>query len=400
MAEDPSTRRARRRDFREGLAPAERSKRFDGQYFYHVDELWAKSDPVEVREVSIKFYNDVARTDEQGQHLYPETVDHIENDMASSVRSSTINTNQTGDGRLDMFDNSPAQAAHLISHVDLCHRAYGFLAEAATGKKKVGERTNTKEDRLKLLNGIKASDGNRMKHTGLKHHMYNKMYLDRQQDYFDGGSPNIIIIPLLPLCDVLNWNGKDEYDVMAVTCGDQYTAWECAEHLLVYAQSCGQEEVDRGRNLLETFVKAIASSVVHHDVTESFTDPNPPNKELKLWLQRTEMLKKGNLRIFLPRPIASVNLTDRGVAKGSMSLRTSLPDPFLVAVKAAVNYSAHCGCKLMPSCPNWDSETSSDGEVNTLQGVEIGVDGTRDFSSIAASLAKTDRHTVELFSAD
>jgi hypothetical protein len=83
-----------------------------------------------------------------------------------------------------------------------------------------------------------------------------------------------------------------------------------------------------------------------------------------------------------------------------MSLRTSLPDPFLVAVKAAVNYSAHCGCKLMPSCPNWDAETSSDGEVNTLQGVEIGVDGTRDFSSIAASLAKANRRTVELFSAD
>jgi hypothetical protein len=230
--------------------------------------------------------------------------------------------------------------------------------------------------------------------------MHNKMYLSLQQEYFDGGSPNIVIIPLLPLPDVLNWNGSDEYDVMAVTCGDQNKAWECAGNLLVCAQSCGQEEVDCGRQLLENFVKAIASSVVHHNVTESFTDPNHPNEELRKWLQRTEMLKRGSLRIVLPRPIANVNLTDRGVAKGSMSLRTSLPDPFLVAVKAAINYSAHCGCKLMPSCPDWDSETSSDGEVNTLQGVEIGVDGTRDFSSIAASLAKANHRTVELFSAD
>ena len=50
-----------------------------------------------------------------------------------------------------------------------------------------------------------------------------------------------------------------------------------------------------------------------------------------------------------------------------MSLATSLPDPWLLLLKAAINYSAFRGMKLMPACP----PEVDDAPPNTSQGMEM-----------------------------
>lgn len=89
-----------------------------------------------------------------------------------------------------------------------------YLAKAATGK-----QVDPPEKRLKLLNGVKK-EGNarRSPCTGLKHHKFNKIDLDRQGDYFDHQQPALITFPISDeIGDVLDWNGTDEYYAMTIT---------------------------------------------------------------------------------------------------------------------------------------------------------------------------------------
>ena len=73
----------------------------------------------------------------------------------------------------------------------MCHKTYGYLAEAATGK-----QVGSCEKRLDLLNDI-----------GLKDHTFNRMYINHRKKYYDHQQPSLIAIPILSIGDVLDWNG-------------------------------------------------------------------------------------------------------------------------------------------------------------------------------------------------
>jgi hypothetical protein len=222
------------------------------------------------------------------------------------------------------------------------------------------------------------------------------MLLQSQKTVLDGSEPEIIIIPLLTVAEVLRWNGRDEYEAMAITCGSR--AQLAARQVLQFARDfCEAEEIEKGRILLEAFTRGIASSVKQHDVTEAFA-PNETRSEkaLAAWVTLVQEIKSdGRAKVFLPKVLSSRTrrkLGDIQVAKGEMSTRFSLPDPFLVAVKAAISYSKLCGMALMPACPDPGSDASFDDD-DSDDDVPA-----RDFSSILASLANPGRQQVELFS--
>ena len=53
-----------------------------------------------------------------------------------------------------------------------------------------------------------------------------------------------------------------------------------------------------------------------------------------------------------------------------MTLGNSLPDPWLLLVKSAINYSAYRKAKLMPACPPSEDDDDDGEPPNTLQGAE------------------------------
>jgi hypothetical protein len=284
----------------------------------------------------------------------------------------------------------------LISRAPLCHKAYGFLAEAATGKK-LGPGPKATQNRLKLLNGVYQERKKRLPNTGLKHHKYNKMLLYTQKHLLDGNEPRLIIIPLLTIKEVLEWNGRDKYEAMAITCGSG--AADAAQKVLHYVRDfCSPEEIEKGRMLLEAFTRGIASSIKQHNVTESFTPKELRSQELVAWAALVNEIK-GNegARVFLPQALPARGLPAKPVAKAEMSRRFSLPDPFLVAVKAAVSYSKLCGRTLMPACPEPGSDASFDDDDDDESAADRDA-SARDFSSVAASLVNPERRQVELFS--
>ena len=216
-----------------------------------------------------------------------------------------------------------------------------------------------------------------------------------------------MIIPLLELKDVLAWNGTDEYYVLALSFGEeasscQYQVLSTADKLIGTGNEI-QAKVEMGRQLVETFTKALASSDMQHPVEENF-DSNegsryPPYQQWRMLLN--EIRRKTNpFLVDVPRERRGVDWNRVRVAVGKAELHSSLPDPFLLAVKAAINYSAHRNMALLPSCPP-ASETSSDGKVNTLQGKEdFSSDEERDFTAVARSFQNPNRKLVEMFSAE
>jgi hypothetical protein len=376
--------------------------RVAGNYFRPLEDLWTVGQVDGIDEshqlIDPAWYGGIVRSLDHGRALYPEIV--LEANLNKPLvlgasRSSTTNTAKGKGKKLDMFFNRDPEAAHLISRAPLCHKAYGFLAQAATGKM-LGPADN--EDRLKLLNGV--SEGNkRVPNTGLKHHKYNKMLLRSQQLVLDGDEPRIIIIPLLTVQEVREWNGRDTYEVMAIPCGSD-AAQGASDLLKFVGRFCSPEEIEKGRILLEAFTRGIASSIKQHNVTESFAPIELQGQRLVAWLALVSEIK-GNrdAGVSLPQALPARGLPAKPVAKAEMSLRFSLPDPFLVAVKAAVCYSKLCGRTLMPACPEPGSDASLDDDDDDESAGDHDA-SARDFSSIAASLVNPKRRQVELFSDD
>lgn len=391
------------RAFNAGLSEEEKTARADGAFFSNMEDLWAPmSTPIDAA-----WYSGIVRTCAQGEALYPETIndDNLKHPMAPpSATSDLTNTNQRTT-RFDMFRNQGAEKAHLLSNARLCHKAYGYTAEGATGKAK-----GTKVTRLKLLNGvIREGSSSKLHHTGVKHHKYNKLYLFMQGTYYDSNPPSMLIIPLLPMEDILGWNGTDEYNVMAITFGEdapfcQMNTLTRAENLTGNAAQV-RAFVEQGRQVLEAFVKGLASSNLQHRVEENFeAGEGLTCQPYQQWLRLLAEIRdtRNPKSIDLPQERVGVDWNRVHVATGRASLSNCLPDPYLLAVKAAINYSSFRNQALLPSCPPPPSETSSTGEANTLQGNEDDRhgQGERDASAVARSFQNPNRMIVEFFSAE
>ena len=361
-------------DFMNSLPPAERQARNNGEFFAFMHEVW------DLEQVSIAdntrnlvYFKSIERNHEQGIRLYAQATseENLSHPMSLSESSSVTNTDQRNPVRFDMFQNDTSERAHLgFSDASECHEAYGYLAQAATGK-----RVDTPQLRLKLLNGVKKSGKSRRSNgTGLKHHKFNKMYLERQGDYFDREMV-LITIPIYGLDQVLNWNGTDAYNVLAITVGG-VLGKSCAKKVLEAAPSlCDEGDIQMATELLRVFCLGIASSVRHHSVGESFATDQldfhlPPMTNLKKWWKlKKEFLEGERASIQVPRLKDDLNWGDVKVARARASTENSLPDPYSMAVKAAVNFSAILGAKLMPACPE-HSSSDTDGEMNSTQDEE------------------------------
>ena len=225
--------------FWQSLSEAEKDLGGAVLYFARMEDLWGHDDLLEFGQANfdaIQLHRESC-TKHVTLHLDQEI-------RGADARSAT--TNQRGNAiRLDTFGNTHCQSAHLLSHAALCHKAYGFLAEAAIGmsfgqptatgsRTRSGRRIRNVErwgaspgdpphvKRLKILAGVNNYNG-----SSLKSHKFNKVYLRDQGTYYDTDDPSILIIPLLTLQQVMDWatdaTSAIEYDVMEVTFGNNST---------------------------------------------------------------------------------------------------------------------------------------------------------------------------------
>lgn len=102
------------------------------------------------------------------------------------------------------------------------------------------------------------------------------------------------IIPLLTMQEDLGWSGRYQYVVMAITTRG-LLGTVAARELLQLALVCTPEEMEKGRALLEAFIRDVAGSIKVHDVKESFADADLTTRALAAWavhtLVRTKWIK-------------------------------------------------------------------------------------------------------------
>ena len=196
------------------------------------------------------------------------------------------------------------------------------------------------EKRLKLMNGVKTGNG-KIRLTGLKHHKFNKYYLERQREEYDSHPPKLAIFPIMDVDGVLGWDGVTDYDVIAITFGNSR---QCHRNVLKDAFELGsvyrnkEEVMENCRELVETFIKALSASLVRFRVEENISQGEGKKyRPMQLWRRLLNTIRTQRTCHVLSRMVG-INWGDIKIACGKASRQFSLPDPFCLTVKGAINF--------------------------------------------------------------
>ena len=174
---------------------------------------------------------------------------------------------------------------------------------------------------------------------------------------------------------------------------------------------CTVGDIVAATELLSIFALSIAMSTFHDSVMESMTEvdiaqvPSVGDVIATIDAAKDELCARFDLpsvkqSVALLGPTA---LAARGirVAKAKVSKTTSLPDPYLVAVKAAVNWFAGRKQEMLAAASVYDSEHSdsdTDSGYNDLLSSPPPVDDP--VESLRNSLSSGSHFQLELFFAD
>ena len=348
-------------DFFNGLSAEEQRQRSLGRYFAVLETVCDRGAVT----LSPSCFVRIKRSEDQGRRLYPSTANREYLDALSEAGtdvSDTTNTEQINSS-VDFMSNVLSESAHLLSNAKLCHVAYLHLAQAVTG---VFLADNYK--RRKLLNGMRGRQ-RRINDSGIKHSKFNKLYLKSQKQFLDSTPPALIVLPILPLDQIQDWDGVTPYSAMVLPCGP--LGRQAAEAVLKYSRAqCSHKEVEVAVSVLATFIHDIAESLIdlEHDVVADFDicAGQTNDRSVYRWKELVRELRgAANPSITIPTLKTDLDFQNIRVAKGTLSrISSCLPDPFLLALKGAVNYSSHTGTKLMPACSpaKVDPDSSSDEE--------------------------------------
>jgi hypothetical protein len=209
----------------------------------------------------------------------------------------------------------------------------------------------------KVIHGVKLSGeaGHRIADTGLKHSQFNKIRLGNQQQMFNDDAC-VLIVPIMSLEDVRTWNGQGYEAIVLAEAGLENgcsIAWVCASIGMsmhppdIDATVAKHEQVDQARLLLEKVLCGLAQSLVSNNRPDSI-NPQMAN----LLTKSRNVLLDNNVGVAVPLKAGNIShLRVRKVIFGPVGDETQhpAPDPLLLAVKAAVNWSKRHGPQLLAS---------------------------------------------------
>jgi hypothetical protein len=232
----------------------------------------------------------------------------------------------------------------------------------------------------KAIHGAGRETSNeRVAHTGLRHSVPNRIRLSGQNEYFDR-LPCVLIVPVMTLDEAKSWNGQGYQAV--VLAGPLPLAGESdyQGHTVPIQSICaamgllnkgdvalpGQLHV--ARTLLRQFVLGLAYSLAHR--SRRYSDRMSVEERGELDLCREAHLASASASgVVAParnragQPWRVRLVTFRGAAEAG-NLHVA-PDPLLLAVKAAINWSARHHQKLLPT-PELDEEEEEIDDLSAL----------------------------------
>ena len=172
---------------------------------------------------------------------------------------------------------------------------------------------------------------------------------------------NIIFIPILPIEDVLGWKGKG-YDAIAMLGveANEDVGQICTMIGMVHeGDTATDTEVEGGRELLATAVKALAFSLFKEEPNTCMTE----NHMKLLRGFRGTVAQLGEKQVLVPtsrnpeetKPVLKLSFVAQGSSQGHPA-----PDPLLLLFKSAINWAKKYQLELLAggAIPDLDEEIS------------------------------------------
>jgi hypothetical protein len=273
----------------------------------------------------------------------------------------------------DMPSNRPikvsGQIAHLVPASPLHASLYYNVAKCvfALGR-------NIPEELIqKLIHGCTPNMHmkDRITGVGLKHFASNKLRLCGQAEHYDQHA-NVLIVPILTTDQVREWNGngyealfmigrKDgEHDMKNIASSTQF---------LDKGPTADEAEIQRARVLLTDAIQFLMQSLWAKQPNCLTTNHTELLEIYKSYVSQPD----GTKQVVFPkqrnteevRPVRKIRFGPQTgiITSGSNKLHPA-PDPLLLVVKAAVNWSKAHNQQLLAG-----GEYDSDGDVSTLSGI-------------------------------
>lgn len=189
--------------------------------------------------------------------------------------------------------------------------------------------------------------------TGLKHSALNKIQL-MEHDPYDN-QPYMLLLPALRMCDVLEWIPGTAYDIVCLVGPESVASVEASVDYRDRFHKCqavqDARKVEFAIGTLRSFVAGMADSLLR---MEDFDDlaalanchDKIPDNEVKSLKATKERLQTGGtviLPVFSDTKFFNVNIAQRRITQ-------SVPDPYLMCVKAAVNWCNMHDQRVLPGC--------------------------------------------------
>jgi hypothetical protein len=195
-------------------------------------------------------------------------------------------------------------------------------------------------------------------HTGLKHSIFNKLRLRGQGELYDR-KPCIMIVPILTLDAVKNWDGAG-YDALVVAGPHLRTTIGvvCSGMgMLERGKTAEFEDISVARNMLDQVVRGLAHSLMRQD-------RDIPNEQINAWEElRRPFQAPDVLGVKVPIPVTTNQIIRvRQVTFGGDGGHPA-PDPLLLSIKAAINWSWRHHQKLLPAGELSDDDEASERSV-------------------------------------
>lgn len=350
-------------------------RREEGSFYSSIEDVFS-AQPVLVTDAD---WNLLRRTPHQANAIteYAPVIAAMTVNDDPALGSSSSESLESDTPDLKGKKSKLAQGAHLFPHNKTCAVAFGPTSEMAVGQNLINDTIETRtRKRHRLVVGVmenRASKRQKLRNSGLKHNILNKVRIKGQKEYMDN-RPCMLIIPILSLAAVKAWKSGDPYYAVVCIGGNRDDQGRRVEPTAdeVYADVftellplCSRDpELFTAVELLTCFTKGIAQSLIDGEMFHGwYTNP----EELqKLQVVQTKLINAGN-RVHVPilnndktiNPFRDFRVARIRFDADDNSL-PSPPDPFLLATKAAIIWSWRNGEKLLPGCFTPEEEECSE----------------------------------------
>ena len=368
----------------------------NGTYYAQIQEVWQPK-PVEFSEQHCSILKREQCPDfhlrNRGFRITYETTLEAAKDCnlsiaASKSRSRSSHTS-TSDKQLtwpvNIFGNGIGQISHLLPAASSKAALYDDVVTWVFALEQTNERDDWDKLKQKLIHGSrpkKREENERVqktRHTGLKHCVANKIRLQSQQDFYDN-VPCVLIVPVMSLDDAKQWKGGSyEAVVMAgehpngetnrTKISDICSAIDMHD---LPALEASVADVNAAGGLLGSVIQGLAYSLRCKNAAKLPENADTfwgTARELLIELQSrfSAFLAEHSQMVFVPKQISRLpeGKIVRKVAFAAHEEESGhpAPDPLLLTVKAAVNWSARHDFPLLAAGGDQDDVDSLDQQA-------------------------------------